>query len=137
MNNVILAGRLGQDPELRYTGSGTAVTNLRMATDESYTNNDGDRIERTEWHNVVVWGRQAELVNEYKSSGDFVMVRGSLQTRSWEDRDGETRYTTEVKAQNIEFGPRGEMDESDPRQTATAASGAEESDFEPEDELPF
>jgi len=103
VNKVILIGNLGQDPELRYTGSGTAVCNMRLATNESYTDRDGNQVDKTEWHNVVTWARLAEICNEYLSKGSQVYFEGKLQTRSWEDRDGNTRYTTEVKAQEMMF----------------------------------
>jgi single-strand DNA-binding protein len=103
VNKVILIGNLGQEPELRYTGSGTAVCNMRLATNESYTNLDGEEVSQTEWHNVVAWGRLGEVCNEYLDKGSQVYFEGKLQTRSWEDRDGNTRYTTEVKAQEMMF----------------------------------
>jgi single-strand DNA-binding protein len=103
VNKVILIGNLGQEPELRYTGSGTAVCNMRLATNESYTNRDGEEVQKTEWHNVVAWGRLGEVCNEYLEKGSQVYFEGSLQTRSWDDRDGNTRYTTEVKAREMMF----------------------------------
>jgi len=103
VNKVILIGNLGQEPELRYTGSGTAVCNMRLATNESYTNRDGEEVTQTEWHNVVAWGRLGEVCNEYLDKGSQVYFEGKLQTRSWEDRDDNTRYTTEVKAQEMMF----------------------------------
>jgi single-strand DNA-binding protein len=103
VNKVILIGNLGQEPELRYTGGGTAVCNMRLATNESYTNRDGEEVQKTEWHNVVAWGRLGEVCNEYLDKGSQVYFEGSLQTREWEDRDGNARYTTEVKAQEMMF----------------------------------
>lgn len=103
VNKVILIGRLGQDPELRYTGSGTAVCNLRLATNESYKDSSGEWVERTEWHSVVTWARLAEICGQYLKKGSMVYFEGSLQTRSWEDRDGNTRYTTEVKANEMQM----------------------------------
>jgi single-strand DNA-binding protein len=101
VNKVILIGNLGQDPELRYTGSGTAVCNLRLATNESYKDSNGELVEKTEWHSVVAWARLAEICGEYLKKGSQVYFEGSLQTRQWEDRDGNTRYTTEVKAREM------------------------------------
>jgi single-strand DNA-binding protein len=98
VNKVILIGNLGQDPTLRYPGSGSAVCNMRLATNESYTNSDGERVDQTEWHTVVAWGRLAEICSEYLKTGSQVYFEGSLQTRSWEDRDGNKRQTTQVKA---------------------------------------
>ena len=103
VNKAILIGNLGQDPELRYTQSDTAVCNMRVATTDSYTDRDGNEVEQTEWHNVVAWGRLAEICNEYLEKGSRAYFEGSMQTRSWEDRDGNTRYTTEVKAQEVQF----------------------------------
>ena len=108
INKVILIGHLGQDPEIRYTGSGTPVCTLRIATNEGYKDNEGNFVERTEWHSVVAWARLAEICSEYLSKGSQVYFEGSLQTRSWEDREGNTRYSTEVKAREmIMLGGRG------------------------------
>jgi len=101
VNKVMLIGNLGQDPELNYTGSGTAVCNLRLATDESYTNRDGELVERTEWHDIVAWERLAEICDEYLVKGSRIYCEGSLQTSTWEDRDGNTRYSTEIKMRNM------------------------------------
>lgn len=108
LNRVMLIGRLGRDPELRYTQSGQPVTNFRMATDESYTNQQGERVDRAEWHSVVVFGRQAEPCANYLHKGSLVYVEGSLQTRKWQAQDGSDRYTTEVKAMRVQFlDPKG------------------------------
>lgn len=103
LNKVLLIGRLGIDPELRYTQSGEPVANFRMATDESYRGADGNMVERTEWHRIVVWGKLAEPVSNYLHKGSMCYVEGSLQTRSWEDQGGVTKYTTEIKAQRVQF----------------------------------
>ena len=109
VNKVILIGNLGQDPELRYTGSGTAVCNMRLATTESYKDRDGNQVENTEWHNVVAWARLAEICGEYLKKGSQAYFEGQLQTRQWEDRDGNTRYTTEVKVREMTMlGGRGD-----------------------------
>jgi len=102
-NKVILIGRLGRDPELRYTPSGTPVVNFPLATSETYTDKDGNRQEKTEWHRIVVWAKQAESVANYLSKGRLVLVEGSLQTRKWTDNQGQDRYTTEIKAQRVVF----------------------------------
>ena len=108
VNKVILLGHLGQDPELRYTGSGTPVCSLRLATNDSYKDNEGNFVDRTEWHTVVAWARLAEICSEYLAKGSQVYIEGSLQTRTWEDRDGNTRYSTEVKAREmVMLGGRG------------------------------
>lgn len=101
VNKVILIGNLGQDPELRYTGNGTAVCNMRLATTDVYKDRDGNTVENTEWHNVVAWARLAEICDQYLKKGSQVYFEGQLQTRQWEDRDGNTRYTTEVKVREM------------------------------------
>ncbi len=103
MNKVILVGRLGQDPKLAYAASGVAVANFSMATDESYTDRDGNKVEKTEWHKIVVFAKQAELCSNYLSKGSLVLVEGSLQTRKWQDQQGQDRFTTEIKAQRVQF----------------------------------
>ena len=103
LNKVMLIGRLGRDPELRYSSSGMPIANMRIATDESYVDRDGNKVERTEWHTVVVFQRQAENCANYLSKGSLVYVEGSLQTRKWQDQQGQDRYSTEVKAQRIQF----------------------------------
>lgn len=104
INKVILIGRLGQDPELKYTPSGAAVANFSIATSESWTDKSGQKQERTEWHRIVVWGKLAELCNQYLAKGRQCFVEGSLQTRSWDDQQsGQKRYMTEINARNIQF----------------------------------
>jgi single-strand DNA-binding protein len=110
VNKVILVGNLGADPELRYTSSGRPVCDMRIATSQTWTGRDGQRNERTDWHRIVVWGKQGENCANYLKKGRQVYVEGRLQTRSWEDRDGNKRYTTEVVASNVVFlqgGSRG------------------------------
>lgn len=101
LNKVMLIGRLGRDPELRYTPSGQPVANFSIATDESYTTKDGQRVERTEWHRIVVWGKQAEFCGNYLSKGRLVYVEGRLETRKWQDNQGQDRTTTEVRADRV------------------------------------
>ena len=103
INKVILIGNLGADPELRYTATGTAVANFRLATKEAWTGKDGNKEERTEWHRIVAWGRLGEICGEDLAKGKQVYIEGKLQTRSWEDRDGNKRYTTEVLAQTMQM----------------------------------
>jgi single-strand DNA-binding protein len=103
VNKVILIGNLGGDPELRYTESGTAVCNMSLATNESYTDQDGNEVQKTEWHDIVAWDRLGEICEEYLEKGSQVYFEGKLQTREWEDRDGNTRYSTEVKALDMMF----------------------------------
>lgn len=103
VNKVIILGRLGQDPELKYTPGGMAVCNFTLATSESWADKAGQKQERTEWHRVVVWGKLAELCNQYLSKGRQAFVEGSLQTRSWDDKNGQKRYTTEINAKTVQF----------------------------------
>lgn len=98
LNKAMIIGRLGQDPDVRYTQSNTAVANLSVATSERYKDKSGEWKENTEWHRVVAWGRLAEICQEYLKKGSLVYIEGPIQTRQWEDKDGQTRYTTEIKA---------------------------------------
>lgn len=162
INKVILVGNLGSDPELRYTGSGTAVCNFSVATTESYKDRDGNQVENTEWHRVVAWARLAEICGEYLSKGRQVYIEGQLQTRQWEDKDGNTRYTTEIKAREMQMlGSReggggssdddgGSYDQSPrpqrqassngggrPQQQSKPSGPSDDYSFEPDDDLPF
>lgn len=101
VNKVILVGHVGADPELRYTASGTALVNLRMATNEVWRDTEGKDQDQTEWHRVVLWGKQAEFAANYIKKGQLICVEGRLQTRTWEDRDKIERRTTEVRANMI------------------------------------
>jgi single-strand DNA-binding protein len=98
LNKAQLIGRLGQDPDVRYTQSNTAVATLSIATSERYKDKNGEQVENTEWHRVVAWGRLAEICQQYLTKGSLVYVEGPIQTRSWEDKEGQKRYTTEIKA---------------------------------------
>ena len=110
VNKAILIGNLGRDPEIRYTQSGMAVANFTLATNESWSDKEsGERRERTEWHRIVVFGKMGETCGKYLSKGRQVYVEGRIQTREWEDRDGNKRYTTEIVASDVRFlGNRGE-----------------------------
>ncbi|MDZ7725853.1 MAG: single-stranded DNA-binding protein [candidate division KSB1 bacterium] len=103
VNKVILIGRLGQDPELKYTASGAAVLNLSIATNTSYKDRDGNYVDNTEWNRVVVWRKIAEAIANMAKKGSRVYVEGRLQTRSWDDQNGNKRYTTEVQADQIQM----------------------------------
>lgn len=108
VNKAILIGNLGRDPELRYTQGGQAVVNFSIATTENWTDKSGERQERTEWHRIVAWGKTGELCAQYLSKGRTVYVEGRIQTREWEDREGQKRTTTEINAQTVTFiGGRG------------------------------
>ncbi len=124
VNKVILIGNLGADPELRYTPSGQPVANFRIATSESWVDKQGQKQERTEWHRIVAWGKLAELCGEYLAKGRQVFIEGKLQTRQWEDRDGQKRFTTEIQAREITFlGGRGEAPAGGRRSSGNAGGG--------------
>ena len=109
VNRVILVGRLGRDPEMRHTTSGTPVVNFSLATDESWKDQNGERQRRTEWHNIVVWSKLAEICNQYLTKGRLVYIEGRIQSREWDDRDGNKRRTTEIVASNMQMlGSRNE-----------------------------
>ncbi|MGE4296440.1 MAG: single-stranded DNA-binding protein [Desulfovibrionaceae bacterium] len=103
LNKVMLIGRLGKDPELKYAANGTPICNFTLATDESYRDQQGNKVDAVEWHRVVVFSRQAETVANYLHKGSLCFVEGSLQTRSWQDQQGQTRYMTEVKGMRVQF----------------------------------
>ena len=125
VNKVMLVGNLGSDPTLRYTGAGTAVCNFNIATSEKFTNKDGEKETRTEWHRVVTWARLAEICNEYLKKGKQVYIEGRLQTRSWEDQQGVKKYTTEVIAQNmVMLGRVGDSPMDVPSQEMPEEAGA-------------
>lgn len=138
VNKVILVGNLGRDPEVRYTTGGTPVANFTMATTDRWSDaTSGERKEKTEWHRIVVWGKQAEIAGEYLRKGRQVYVEGSLQTREWTDRDGNKRYTTEVKAQRFQMLGRAQDEPSPvPEPKGSAAVAESDSGFD-EDDVPF
>lgn len=103
LNLVQIIGRLGRDPELRYTSSGSPICSLNVATDESYNDRDGNRVERVEWHRVSVFGKVAESCANYLAKGSLVYVEGNLTTRKWQDQNGQERFTTEIKAKSVQF----------------------------------
>jgi single-strand DNA-binding protein len=126
INKVILIGRLGADPEVRYTPSGAAVANFNIATSEEWKDKDsGEKRERTEWHRIVAWSRLGEICGEYLSKGRQVYIEGRLQTRSWEDRDGNKRYTTEIVASDVQF--LGGRDGGDGGRSSGGRSGGQSS----------
>lgn len=137
VNKVIIVGRLGADPELKSLGSGQSVANFNVATSENWVDREGQKQERTEWHRIVVWGKLAEICRQYLAKGRQVFVEGKLQTRSWEDQQGQKRYTTEIVANNIQFIGGA----SDRANTGANPGGA--MDFSPEpsfdssEEIPF
>jgi single-strand DNA-binding protein len=103
LNKVILIATLGKDPEIRYTASGTAVAGFSAATNERFKNKGGEWEDRTEWHNITLWGRLAEIAGEYLAKGKTVYIEGRIQTRKWQDRDGRERYTTEIVGEKLQM----------------------------------
>lgn len=126
VNHVILVGNLGKDPELRYTPSGQAVATFSLATSESYKDRDGNSQTKTEWHNIVVWRQLAEICGQYLHKGKQVYIEGRLQTRKYEDKNGATRYTTEIVADQMKM--LGGRDDQESRQSdrGSARSGYEQ-----------
>ena len=142
VNKVILVGNPGRDAELRYTPSGAAVATLNMATTEMWNDRNGQRQEKTEWHRVVLWGKQAESLQEYLVKGKQIYVEGRLQTRQWDDKDGNKRYTTEIKADRITLlggggGRSGAMERGGGG--SAVPGGPDEPPMEPitDDDIPF
>jgi single-strand DNA-binding protein len=139
LNKVMLIGHLGKDPEIRFTPSGRAVANFSLATSESWVDKEGKKEERTEWHRIVVYGKLAEICNQYLSKGKQVYLEGRLQTREWQDKDGNKRTTTEIVVNEmIMLGGRGDGAPSN-RQTGQSASSDDvpPDDAGKEDDIPF
>lgn len=137
VNKVILVGRLGADPELRAISSGTNVARLSLATSQNWLDKEGQRQERTEWHRIVVWGRLAEICGKHLSKGRQCYIEGRLQTRSWEDQQGQKRYTTEIVANTVQFlGSTSERDQTQPSSDNHHDLGPEPS-FDSSEEIPF
>jgi single-strand DNA-binding protein len=109
VNKVILVGRLGKDPETKYTSGGQALANFSMATDHTYKDRNGERQKRTEWHRIKVWGKLAEIVQQYLKKGALIYIEGRIETREWQDKEGQKRYTTEIVANEMRMlGGKGE-----------------------------
>ncbi len=139
VNKVILVGRLGKDPEVKYTQSGVPVARFSMATDEVWKDQSGEKQQRTEWHTIVAWRKLAEICGQYLNKGKLVYIEGRLQTRNWEDKDGNKRYTTEIQADNmVMLG--GKSDEAKSDKGAAAAAASSSTSLEPEitdEDIPF
>jgi single-strand DNA-binding protein len=131
INKVILIGNLGKDPEVRYTPGGQAVANFNIATNEAWTDKQGQKQERTEWHRIVVWGKTAELCGEYLSKGRQVYIEGRLQTREWNNKEGAKQYTTEIVANQVLFLSGGERGAGQGRGGSSGGSKGGTDDFGP------
>ena len=156
VNKAIIVGNLGKDPELRYTPQGTAVASFSVATSEKYKDRDGNRQEKTEWHNIIVWRQLAEICGKYLHKGKQVYLEGKIQNRSYEDRDGNKRYITEIVAHQMQMlgtiqdsggapqssmgarqTPAADHSQGQSRPAGGNYSGYEEPAFDPNDEIPF
>lgn len=144
LNKAMIIGRLGQDPETRYMPSGDAVCNLSVATDESYKNKDGQKVEKTEWHRVSMFGKLAEIAGQYLTKGAQVYIEGKLETRKWQAQDGGDRYTTEIKAfsmQMLDSKGSGQPQQSAPpaqqQQSSQAGGRMPEPIDDFDDDIPF
>ena len=124
VNKAILIGHLGKDPELKYTTSGKAVTTFSLATSEKWSDKDGNKQEATTWHNIVVWGKTAEVMKEYLTKGKEVYLEGSIVNRSYDDKDGNKKYISEVKVQSFQF-------------VGTKDAKPQDNEIPPDDDLPF
>jgi single-strand DNA-binding protein len=144
LNKVMIIGRLGADPDVRYTQSNAAVANMSVATTDRYKDRNGELQEKTEWHRVVVWNRLAEICQEYLKKGSLVYFEGKLETRDWEDKEGQKRYTTEIKAFNMQMldsrgdqGGGGAPQNSGGNKPAKASVDLDDSFDDMDDDLPF
>jgi single-strand DNA-binding protein len=137
INKVILIGHLGKDPELRYLEGGVSVTSFPLATSETF-NKDGQRVEQTEWHNIVMWRGLADLATKYLQKGKLVYIEGKLRTRSFEDKEGVKKYTTEVVAENFTMlGRKSDFEPENGSKNLKGSNGQSNGDVITEDDLPF
>jgi len=138
INKVILVGNLGRDPEVRTLENGAKVANFTLATSESYKNREGQRVTTTEWHNVVLWRGLADIAERFLKKGNQVYIEGKIKTRSWEDKDGVKRYTTEILGDNLTMlGGRRDAEEGDSTPTPTQETTPEAKVSDEKDDLPF
>tara|TARA_B110000261_G_C13060145_1_gene347814 strand:- start:69 stop:491 length:423 start_codon:yes stop_codon:yes gene_type:complete len=137
VNKVILIGHLGKDPEVRHLENGTAVANFTLATSESYKDKQGNRIDQTEWHNVIVWRGLAEVAEKFLKKGSQVYVEGKLRTRSWEDQTGNKRYTTEIVADNFTMLSKKDENNQPQNQQTPATTVQNSAPVDEADDLPF
>jgi single-strand DNA-binding protein len=136
VNQVTILGRLGADPEVKTITSGQTVAQLSVATSERWKDRDGNQQERTEWHRVVVWGKLAEVIGEHFSKGSEIFLQGKLQTRSWEDQQGQKKYTTEIVANNFSFTGGSKASAGGGNRPPAPEFGPEPS-FDSNEEIPF
>ena len=137
VNKVILIGNLGKDPEVRYLDSGVAVANFSLATTESYKNKEGERVSQTEWHNVVLWRGLAEVAEKWLKKGSSVYIEGKIRNRNWEDKEGNTRYTTEILGDNMTMLGKKDAGSSETSESTTTTTEESIPQEEKGDDLPF
>lgn len=138
LNKVMLIGRTGKEPEVRYSTSGAAIANVSIATDESYKDKSGEKVEKTEWHNLVFFNRTAEVVGEYVTKGMMLFVEGKLQTRKWQDKDGNDRYSTEIVCDRMQMlGSKSEGGQKSSAGETRQSQRDSEPTFNDDDDIPF
>jgi single-strand DNA-binding protein len=138
INKAILIGRLGADPDVRYTPDGMMVTNFRIATDMQWKDKSGERVSRTEWHKIVTFGKLAEICNSYLSKGKLVFIEGRIQTRAWDDKDGVKRYTTEIVANDMKMlDSKGQAKGADTNTADEHLPAYSDAENIPENDVPF
>jgi single-strand DNA-binding protein len=136
VNKATLIGRLGKDPEVRYTPDGTMITNFNLATDEQWKDKNGEKVQKTEWHRIVTFGKLAEICGNYLVKGKLIFVEGRIQTRSWEDKDGVKRYTTEIIASNMQMLDSKGQNKTD-ESNSDSAPVSSNNGSTPVDDVPF
>lgn len=135
VNKAIIIGRVGADPELKHTSSGVAVASFNLATNESYKDKDGKVVDQTDWHRIVAWNKLAEICGQYLKKGSLVCIEGKIKTRSYDDKDGQKKYVTEIRADSMQM--LGDKKESTISQTETHGREAQVPDLNQQDDLPF
>ena len=137
VNKVILVGNLGKDPEVRHLDNGVAVANFSLATTESYTNKQGERVNQTEWHNIVLWRGLADVAEKYLKKGNSVYVEGKISTRKWEDKEGNTRYSTDIIADKMTMLGSKSDNSNTSTESRTSSTEPKPSEDSENDDLPF
>lgn len=137
VNKVILVGNLGKDPEVRHLDNGIAVANFSLATTESYTNKQGERVNQTEWHNIVLWRGLADVAEKYLKKGNSIYVEGKISTRKWEDKEGNTRYSTDIIADKMTMLGSKSDNANTPAESSVSSTEPTPSEDSGNDDLPF
>lgn len=138
VNKVILVGNVGKDPEIKYLDNGVAVCNFSLATSETYTNKNNERVTQTEWHSIVLWRKLAEIAETYVKKGMQLYIEGQIRTRSWEDKDGIKRYTTEIYGDSMQMlGRKSESDQTMAKESINTTAPIASSSEDETDDLPF